>query len=690
MVQMTPIMRRVGWKYNSGYHREGVGGQSPLLGFGHTALSGTGLNDGGDFALAPGVAGTCDLLHDAGERAEPGFYTASVVCGDHKVVVSGAATERGGMWRFPGLSIVRLDLSSPLDRLGGGTVEKEGAYSVSSFRRSYPTHHCATQHTAYFWIEANAPVAEVRPSSFFDPGALRNRVSSFEIVFNTTGAEEDLLLRVGLSHTDKEGAKRNLARDLHAFGWDFDAVRSAGRKRWNEALSRVAAKAEETIMQRFYTALYHAMLGPTLFSDADGRYSLRPGKVSVSETPMYSTFSLWDTYRAEHPLLALLFPQMVGDLVQSLLQLAESPSTRRLPRWVLFGHETQCMSGYPAAVVIADSIRQGHVEGKLAEDAFEASVRTADLEPHVKDGRPIPSQEHASVSRALEAATADACIARAAQHLSHPSEASRFQKRGNAWTSYFHVKSGLLLPRNGENFKFPDPDTPGGGYEEGTPRQYSFMVPHDAAGLDRHLRAAGKSLEKSLDTYFYSIKFRPLGPGNQDVETGIFGGHTHGNEPGHHTPYLYNAAGVPWKTQKIVDILQEQMYPSGGEGLPGNDDVGQTSAWYVWSALGLYPVDPCGDSFEVGRPLVRSAVISPGGKPALRVEVEGQQASHRFVKELWLDGRQLKTTSVERAVISRAGEKELKFVMTDEPFDFRYGMKVELKEYVETTPSPPS
>ena len=759
MVQLSPVLQpsaraRNGlWAYSSGYHRPREATESRMYGIGHTALSGTGLNDGGDFLLRPCSAATaaampCDrlqrLLHKS-ERGSPGFYAARIVGEANAVELSSwnasshvdlevAATLRGGLLRatFVGSAatrpMMRIDLRSPLDALGDGTVERgQGAGVLVGRRISTKTHHCGADHGVYWHATFEPPFASFRPvalepsrSDSGDNGDNEDRgdnignsrnggstattsagaaaaappPSAFEVSWDPSADDgrgsrnRTVVVRLAISHVDAAGAVRNAEAELPLVdGFDFGAVASAAAASWDRALSTVSVAAPPRMMRTVYTALYHAMLGPTLLADVDGAYPRSDDvhtPVRGAAHTQYSTFSLWDSYRAQLPLLTLLTPERSSDFVASLLNMAEGEpgcSLPQLPRWPLFGYETGCMSGYPAAIVLADASLKGLVSRPAMERALELSVATADREAYVSEQRAIPAGEPFSVSRGLEYAVADSCIARLARHLAnHSCEASlpkielaplatladRYSERSRLYRAYYDPAQQLFVPRAPFDGS-PLPVAPRTydqvsyhgerSYEEGTPLQYLFMTPHDVEGLSRLLGGAA-ALEARLDELFdTSSSFDAAA--QPDLESGILGGHCHGNEPGHHVPYLYNAAGRPHKARALLEKLVG-MYTDQADGLPGNDDVGQMSAWLFFTTLGFYPLDPCSGVYEIGRPFISAANVSVGPGRTLRVRTEGRATSEAPLAVYW-QGTRLVGTQIPHAQLVRGGTLLFRF-----------------------------
>lgn len=714
MVQLSPMMTRKAWDYNSGYHRGAGTTASPVFGFSLTALSGTGLNDAGDFIFLPTTESSrvpppdasskggrekiptgsvAELLHD-GEKASPGSYSCTLRrhqgAGFLPPEPSGGlmrveltARLRCGMLRIrfggedgPKPRALILNFRSPQDKLHGMGVTRKAPSLLSATRSSVKTHHCSTDHVAYAAIEANTPI-----KAFTEVGKGVYRLDLEEGI-------EELLVRVGLSHVDEDGALRNLRAELNT--WDFDAVAADARREWNAALGRASIDGSPDVMIRYYSALYHAFLGPTLFSDVDRRYRLGgEGKIVRGDFDFYSSFSLWDTYRAEHPLLNLLFPNLAQHFAKSLLAIKDG-GLGRLPRWVLYGKETDCMIGYPAAVMLSEAALKGllqleSVDGvthALEIEVLRAAIDTAKQSEgsyNVDTLSPVGDRVYAGMSKGLEYAWADSCISKLAGRLGQHEQQEHFLKRSRVYRLNFHSGTKMLLPRrcslNGmcggpdEGFVSLLPNRADGltgqYYVEGTPLQYTFMVPHDVPGLIE-LFGSKAALQSKLEEYFEQSTFVDAS-GGRDLETGHLGGHVQGNEPGHHIPYLYNAADAPWKAQETLDKLLA-MYTVDSAGLPGNDDVGQMSAWFVLSSLGLYPVDPCDGQYSIGRPLVRRARLQLA-RGNLTVVVHDQSLINKYVQRMTWNGELLVETDLDHASLIKGGE--LVFWLGSAPTDFR-------------------
>lgn len=707
MVQFSPMMDKPvkSRDFYSGYHKEESTRASTVLGFGLTALSGKDMKAGGDFIFLPGVAWggnalgkTAKLSHES-EQASPGYYKGTVQVPSNvrcDATVELTAGSRSGMLRLSFDSQVAgklehtllVNLDSPEDKYQRGHLEQTGPTQLRATRSARSAHRCGVAHRAYAAIETNFEIKSLKQVSR----------GLWQITFEDP--IQELTARIGLSYVDMEGALNNLRQDIGK-SWDFDAVSNAAQDTWNSALARATVSGSTDVMRRYYTALYHSMLGPTLYSDADRRYRLGEQGVKVSgDFDFYSTFSLWDTYRAEHPLLNLLFPEMAPHFAKSLLAIEKHKG--KLPKWVLYGEDTKCTVGYPAVNIISEAalkdllrpqvdatvLAEASTAPDLERESFDATIRTSRLP---EDGSSIDNLVAISaedsisegMSKALEYAWSDSCIAKFADRLGESKVKQHYVNRSHLYRTYFHEKRHMLLPRiqnmfiqlkdnrvDKESSRF---------YGEGSPLQYNFMVPHDIPGFIE-LLGSQAALEKRLDEFFGG-EFEDLTPDSEfhdsaadrlglnpkDSATGHLGGHIQSNEPGHHIPYMYNSAGVPWKTQETVDQVMA-MYTADRSGLPGNDDVGQMSAWFVFSALGFYPVDPCSGKYAIGRPLVDHATLKLSHGD-LNIDVNNQAPSHKYVSGMSWKGSPVSTTDLQHESIVHGGQ--LLFELSSLPSDFR-------------------
>lgn len=705
MVQLSPDTeikpRKQAYGWAAGYRF----GDPTIVGFSHTHFSGTGHSDLGDVLLMP-IAGEVRLergeasaprsgyrsafRHDD-ERAEPGYY--AVTLDDYKIRAELTASERVGVhrYRYPaGQSAhVLIDLRTSLYDYPGKVLwsrlrlRPDG--TVTGFRE---TRGWAPGRQLYFAMRFSRPLsghalhdteADVVYKGFPPPGEKdprqRAQIEGRQLVASLDFAQaagQELIVKLAISPVSEDSAIANL--DAEVPGFDFDAVRAQARQRWSEALSAVEIDAPEPQRKSFYTALYHSLLGPTLFMDADGRYRGPDNAVHQAQGwTNYSTFSLWDTYRALHPLLTLVQPERRNaDFVASLLAARRHSPYGVLPVWAFHGQETWCMVGYHAVPVIADAYMKG-IRGFDADEALQAMVASADYGPYdgvaqYKQLGYVPiDEEGEAASKTLEYAYDDWTIARMAAAMGRRDIAERFEKRAGNWRHAFDASTGFMRARKRDGaFREPfDPSASGYGtdYTEGNAWQYSWYVPQDVAGL-AVAHGGERKLIQRLDQVF-DAKVDPKVFAHMEDITGLIGWYAHGNEPSHHVAYLYAYAGQPWRSQERLGQIMASQYAPRPDGLAGNDDLGQMSAWYVFTALGFYPVAPGSNEYIVGRPFLPRATLNlPNGK-RFTVVAEGLAPTRPYIGRATLNGRPLDRAYLRHDEILAGGE--LRFVMQAGP-----------------------
>ena len=571
MVQLSPDTRSkdYDWDRCSGYHSS----DSLIYGFSHTHLSGTGCPDWCDILVTPGD-GPSRFSHRR-EKASPGYY--KVWLKDAGVSARLTAGSRVGMheYRFrrrPARIMVNLDHRDPVDSF----AFNYGPDWISGCRVS--SSWAQKQHV-YFYIEFSEPF-EVEFT-----GEGRIAVCTFK--------GRRLTLRAAISSVSEENAHANLMAD---YPESFNALRKRTEREWNDYLAKVECPyRDREHKRRFYTAMYHTGIHPSLYSDADGSYRGMDGQVhSTDGWDRYTVFSLWDTFRAEHPLLFDIEPERSVDFIKSMISIYEENG--KLPVWELSGYETDCMIGYNSAPVIAEAVARG-LGGFDVEKAFEALVASSlrpeyGLDSFRRNGMVLADDSHESVSKTLEYAYDDWCVAQVAKYLGREEEYRSYMTSSQYWRNVFDPETGFMRARqNGRWFSPFDSREVNNNYTEANSWQYSFFVPHDVPGLIEAL-GGPEAFEARLDSLFNAPEGN-TGRTQADI-TGCIGQYAHGNEPSHHIPYLYNYIGKPEKAQAAVERIMETLYSSARDGLCGNDDCGQMSAWYVLSALGRYPVCPGG------------------------------------------------------------------------------------------------
>lgn len=674
MVQASPDTRLTGWDGCSGYHYA----DSVIYGFSHTHLSGTGCSDYGDILLMPTVgavqlargdarvAGYASPFRHREEEASPGYYRVKLDEGG--VVVEIAATMRAAMHRYvypkTGAANVIIDLEHR-DPVIDSRIRFVSDTEIEGFRRS---REWAEDQHVYFvarFSKAFARRGVARNDSLLAgaPEASGTNVkayASFE-----TAANEAVLVKVGISAVDVAGARKNL--DAEIPGWDFEEVRAGANKAWNEALGAIDVRGG-TRDQRvaFYTALYHAMLAPNLFMDVDGRYRGRDLEIHEAKGFVnYTVFSLWDTYRAEHPLFTIIEPERTADFINTFL--AQYEQGGALPIWELAGNETYCMIGYHAVPVIVDAYVKG-IRGFDAERSLEAMKHTAESDyrglAHYRELGYIPSdREGESVSKTLEYAYDDWCIAQMAGKLGADEDRDRYLRRAQSYRNLFDPSTGFMRARVNGGWWTPfDPAEVNFNYTEANAWQYSFAVPHDVSAL-MALMGGPERFAAKLDSLF-TVSPKTTGTELPDV-SGLIGQYAHGNEPSHHMAYLYSYAGLPWKTQERVRSIMDGLYGAGVDGLCGNEDCGQMSAWYVLSALGFYPVTPGSDAYVIGSPLFREASIAVGPEKRFVVKAKGVSKKNIYIQSASLNGRPYPKSYLRHGDVAAGGVLEL--VMGAEP-----------------------
>ena len=694
MVQLSPDTHIMGWDASSGYHQD----DRQIYGFSHTHLSGTGIGDLGDVALLP-FSGEDSIkpvatFRKETEKATPGYY--AVHLDNFGVDAELTTTDRVGFHKYtyadPKERKVMLDLGHVLQpNWGHKIVDNEYLFvNDSTVEGTIKTQGWAHFHSVSYRITFSEKIETVyqfvdgvkRADSLF----LRINTDK-DLKFHYKFAEKaaPLYAKVALSVVDPEGAEKNMAAELP--GWDFEAIRKEAADQWNEALNQIQIDTfDPTILTNFYTALYHTMIAPFAYQDVDGRYlgmdkqvhQAQPGYVN------YSVFSLWDTFRAFHPLMTLIQPKMATAWGKTLVQGYHEGGI--LPKWPLASSYTGCMVGYPATSVLADLICKNLAEGDMAEWAEAAersSVYREDLAEKFKGTReldlitrhPYYKEKYGfvpadslpeSVSWGLEMAYFDWCVAQIAAKAGKQEVADAYMKRASYYQRYLDPETKMMRGVMGDG-SFRTPFNPRysshmkSDYTEGNAFQWSFFVPHD---MDNYIAAIGgkRELETRLDTLFTTSSQIDGAEASGDI-TGLIGQYAHGNEPSHHMAYLYNWTDSPWKAQERLDFIMQHFYTNQPDGIIGNEDCGQMSAWYVMSALGLYQVCPGIPVYTLGRPMVNRAVLPLQGKP-LEIVATNNSATNKYVQEIRLNGQTLETPFITHEQLMQGGK--LEFVMSDQ------------------------
>ena len=694
MVQLSPDTQvrhfRQSYPWAAGYRYE----DDSILGFSHTHFSGAGHADLGDVLLMPysgdtrlepgyperAFSGYRSRFKHQDEHAEPGYYAVKLL--DNEVDVELTASERVGLHRYQyqsgAAAKVILDLRGSIYDYAGknlwSRLRVRGDRMITGMRE---TRGWAPGRQLYFAIEFSRPLAAhalynreegVEYRGFAGPGKTAQEKILVEgkalvaaLEFGVP-ADRQLLVKVALSAVSEDGAIANLAEMP---GWDFTAEREKAGAAWNQALSSVAIEAPADTRAMVYTALYHSMLAPSLFMDSDGSYRGPDNQVHHAEGfRFHSTFSLWDTYRALHPLLTLVQPEQRNvDFVRSLIASQQHSPYGILPVWQFAGQETWTMIGYHAVPVIADAYMKG-LRGFDAGAALTAMTASAEYGPYgglqhyMKMGYVPIDLEPEAASKTVEYAFDDWTIARMADKMGNKEVAARYYKRAQNYRNVFDTKTGFVRARKSTG-EFREPFNPvqsnfGSDYTEGSAWQYSWYMPHDNAGLIAML-GGDLAMQAKIDMVFDARVDATVYAHMEDI-SGLIGHYAHGNEPSHHVAYLYNYAGAPWKTQARLTQIVGSQYKGTPAGLSGNDDLGQMSAWLVFTALGFYPVAPGSNEYVIGRPFLDKAVLDlPNGK-RFTIRAEQLTPANQYVGGVTLNGKPLTASFLRHEQIIAGGE----------------------------------
>ncbi len=650
LVQLGPTEPTRGWDWCSGYYYD----DDELIGFGHMHLSGTGIGCLGDVAFLPvkDFKQTSARFKHEAEKVHPGYYSLQLT--DPNVLVELTATERCGFHRYTfkdgAKAQLALDLSQCIgwDKLNDCLLTQESTTRLTGFRRS---NGWAADRRIYFSIDFSQPVTV-------------HRLDSMErVVVSVADNTKPLLVKVALSPVSIDKAKLNMQAEMA--GWDFDATVKAADDAWNRELARIQIQTNDQTKKRvFYTAMYHLMTSCSKFNDVDREYRGADGKVHKADFTNYTTLSLWDTYRAAHPLMTVAFPEMQRDFAQTFLNIYKQQG--RLPVWHLMGSETDCMVGNPGAIVLADLTMKGFVEDKeLALEALKATqmkdIRSLGL---LKEHGYIPwnlEPENETVAKALEYCAADDGVAKVAKLLGKSDDYEYFFNRSRSYKKYYDPETRFMRAV-GTDGKFRLPFNPffaehrTNDYTEGNAWQYTFLVPHDVKGLIQ-LFGSDKAFMSKLDSLFFVEGW--AGDNASPDMSGMTGQYAHGNEPSHHVIYMYNYAGRPDKAAPLLRKMLNEMYLDQPDGLSGNEDVGQMSAWYILSSVGLYQVDPVGGRFVIGSPLFDKATVNVGAGKTFTVVAKNNSDRNIYVQSARLNGKALKNSYIDFNDIRHGGTLEL-------------------------------
>lgn len=674
MIQTSPVTGAVGWRYCSEY----MYADSIIWGFTQTHLNGTGCMDLGDILVMP-FTGERHRTWDAyrssfsktSENATPGYYT--VTLDQAKVKAELTATTHAALHRY---TYEQADSASILIDLQHGPAWNEKQYhsQVNSCEVNWENDSTLTGHVNnkvwvdqdyYFVMQFSRPVIDHFELPMAETEKGKRLVASFNIQ-----PGEEVLMKVALSTTGVEGAKVNMAAEVP--GWDFEGIRTAAKADWNSYLSRIEVEGTDEEKTNFYTSFYHALIQPNEISDVDGRYrNAADSVVNATGGKFYSTFSLWDTYRAAHPFYTLMVPERVDGFINSLVDQAEVQGY--LPIWGLWGKENFCMVANHGVSVVAEAYAKGF-RGFDAERAFNAIKQTqtvshplkSNWENYMKYGYfPTDLTEAESVSSTLESVYDDYAAADMAKRMGKTEDAAYFARRADFYKNLFDSSTQFMRPKKSDGtWKSPfnpsqigHAESVGGDYTEGNAWQYTWHVQHDVPGLIALFGGEEPFLNK-LDSLF-TLKLETT---QADV-TGLIGQYAHGNEPSHHVTYLYALAGRPERTQELIREIFDTQYSPKPNGLCGNDDCGQMSAWYMFSAMGFYPVNPVSGEYVFGAPQLPEFVLHLADGKTFTIKAEGLSEANKYVKSITLNGEPYTKNFISHADIVKGGT--LVYQMTD-------------------------
>ncbi len=672
MVQLSPDNGTQGWDWCSGYHYS----DSVIVGFSHTHLSGTGIGDLLDISMMPSVGKSLDTIMTPSsfshkdESASPGYY--SVKLKDYNILSELTVSKHIGWQRhtFPKSknAMLRIDLGWAInwDKPTECFVKKMDDSTIVGYRFS---EGWAKGQKVFFALRSGK-IKEATVKMIADKiPAVSDSAKGVKVIAGIefeTDENEQVIFKTGISFADVSGAISALDQEK---GYNFEAIRQEARKAWQNELDKVDIVAEDTIKTIFYTSLYHSFLAPSLYSDANGNYKGADSLVKNSSEEIYSVHSLWDTFRGANPLFTLLQPSRVPLIINSFLAFYEQHGL--LPVWDLHFWETNTMTGYHSVPIIADAILKG-IKGFDYEKAYEAmkastnqNIRATD---HYRKFGYVPQDKHGwSVTITLEYAFDDWCIAQVAKKLGKEEDYTEYSKRAENYKNLFDPESGFFRAKNSSG-KWVEPFDPmhsehgfDGMYIEGTAWQHTFFVPH-AIKQYAELMGGDGALINKLDSLFTNNK--PMTGENISSDiSGLIGQYAHGNEPSHHIAYMYAALGAPDKGSRRIREILTKMYSTKPDGLSGNEDCGQMSAWYVWSALGFYPMNPASGEYILGSPIIRRAFITLDNGKKIEILVNGLDKDKAVIQSAKWNGLILEKNKITHAELMEGGK--LEFTLTN-------------------------
>jgi predicted alpha-1,2-mannosidase len=711
-VQLSPetdtIAYELNKKYNGEVYKYCAGYQyddKTIVGFSHTHFSGTGHSDLGDFLIMPTTGklqlnpGTADKPHSgyrssfshANETAQANYY--KVKLDDHNITAELTTSQRVGFhkYTFP----KSADAHIILDLMAGiynhkeknvwTFVRVENDTLITGYRQ---TQGWARTRTVYFAMAFSKPIKNYGTQKYDENNIYRGFWRKFDETKNfpeaagrnlkmyfdfDTQEGEAIMIKMALSPVSTAGALANMQLEIPH--WDFEKTKTEGQQLWEKELDKVKVETlTDADKVNFYTALYHAFINPTVYMDADGSYKGLDQNIHKAEGfTNYTTFSLWDTYRALHPLFNIVQPKRNADMIQSMLAHYDQSVHKALPVWSHYANENWCMIGYHAVSVIADAVAKGNT-GFDTDKALQACVNSSNLDYYdgiglyKKMGYVPEDKNGSSVSKTLEYAYDDWCIAQMAKKLGHQDVYNEYTKRSANYNNVFDKSIGYMRPKLSDStFKaaFDPLDTHGQGFIEGNAWNYSLSVPQDPEALIK-LNGGREKFAVHLDSLFTMTLPDKYFENTEDItRDGIIGNYVHGNEPSHHVAYLYNCVGQPYKTQQRVRMILDAMYKPTPDGLGGNDDTGQMSAWYIFSSLGFYPVAPGSDEYALGSPKVKEAILTLENGKSFTITAKNQSAKNVYVSKVELNGKTLPTPFIKHSDITNGGT--LVFYMGSKP-----------------------
>ncbi|MET3112479.1 putative alpha-1,2-mannosidase [Pedobacter sp. CG_S7] len=711
-VQLSPdtdtLSYELNGKYNKDMYKYCAGYQytdKTIVGFSHTHFSGTGHSDLGDFLIMP-TTGKLQLNPGTADQPQNGYRSAfshqnevveanyyKVKLDDHNITAELTTSPRVGFhqYTFPKSdeSHIVLDLMSGIynydDKNVWTFVRVVNDTLITGYRQ---TSGWARTRTVYFAMTFSRPFISYGQKNYDEQQVYKGFWRKFDETKNfpemagrkirayfdfKTEAGEKVKIKFALSPVSQKNALENLRTEIP--GWDFEKVKRDGQQAWNKELSKIAVNTlNENDKINFYTSMYHTFINPTLYADVNGEYKgLDQDTHNAEGFNNYTTFSLWDTYRALHPFFNLIQPTRNADMVSSMLAHYDQSTLKMLPIWSHYANDNWCMSGYHSVSVVADAIIKGNYKGD-AEAALAACVATAKhrsyegIGEYMDKGYISAEANGTSVSNTMEYAYDDWCIAQLAKKLGKTDLYNEFIKRSENWRNVYDKQSGFMRPRLKDGSFRKDFDvlsTHGQGFIEGNAWNYSLYVPHQPAEMIA-LRGGKQRFATHLDSLFTMYLPDEFFAETEDItREGIIGNYVHGNEPAHHAAYLYNYTNTPWKTQERVRMILKKMYGPTADGLGGNDDCGQMSAWYIFSALGFYPMAPGSVNYELGSPAVINATMNLENGKTFTVKTKNQSDKNVFVGKVMLNGKMLDRKYITHQEITAGGE--IQFFMSAKP-----------------------